>query len=105
MERTRPLTTSNEELRREIADRQPVEEAPQESQAGLAHATRVRSMGELVISIAAESTTADRRGDSRQFALRQLDTQAPNLRKVREASAEIGRELGPALSSTAFARC
>jgi phosphoglycerate-specific signal transduction histidine kinase len=59
-ERTRQLTTINEELRQEIADRQRVEEATPESQAGLAHATRVLWLEELVTSIATESTTADR---------------------------------------------
>jgi two-component system, sensor histidine kinase and response regulator len=89
-ERTRQLTAINEKLRKEIADRQRVEEALQESQAGLAHATRVLSMGELVTSIAHEVnqplTAIVTNGN---FALRQLDTETPNLKELREAIAEI----------------
>lgn len=94
-ERTRQLTTINEELRQEIADRQRVEEATPESQAGLAHATRVLWLEELVTSIATESTTADSRGDNRQFC------SSP----TRYSSAQPQAVAGPALSSPAFARC
>lgn len=66
-ERSRQLTTIHEEWRQEIADRQRVEEATHESQAGLAHSTRVLWLDELVTSMATESTTADSRGDNRQF--------------------------------------
>src|SRR6266849_7376969 len=54
VERTRQLTAVNEEMRREIAERQRAEVALHEAQAGLAHVTRVLAMGELVASIAHE---------------------------------------------------
>ncbi len=73
IERTRQLTTTNEELRKEIEDRQRAEDALQEAQAGLAHVTRVLAMGELVASIAHEInqplTAVVTNGN---FALRQL---------------------------------
>jgi two-component system sensor histidine kinase/response regulator len=90
IERTRQLTTINEELRKEIVDRQRAEDALQEAQAGLAHATRVLAMGELVTSIAHEVnqplTAIVTNGN---FALRQLASRTPNLQEVREAIAEI----------------
>jgi C4-dicarboxylate-specific signal transduction histidine kinase len=90
IERTRQLTTINEELRKEIVDRQRAEDALQEAQAGLAHATRVLAMGELVTSIAHEVnqplTAIVTNGN---FALRQLASRTPNLEEVREAIAEI----------------
>ena len=89
-ERTTQLTAINEALRKEIADRQRVEEALQESQARLAHVTRVLSMGELATSIAHEVnqplTAIVTTGN---FALSQLDAETPNLKQLREAIAEI----------------
>ena len=90
LERTRQLTTLNEELRKEIVERQRAQDALHESQDKLAHVTRVRAMGELAASIAHEVnqpltgvvTNAD-------FCLRELAGADPNLRKLREALAEI----------------
>jgi signal transduction histidine kinase len=53
-ERTRQLTTVNDELRKEIEERQRVQAALQQSQAELAHVGRLTAMGELVASIAHE---------------------------------------------------
>ena len=54
VERTRQLTTVNEELRKEIIERQRAQEALQKAQVELVHATRVMTMGELTASIAHE---------------------------------------------------
>ena len=56
MERTRQLTTLNEELRRQMEERHRAEEALLAAQAELAHVTRVTAMGELAASIAHEVT-------------------------------------------------
>ncbi len=56
MERTRQLTTVNEELRRQMGERQRAEEALRTAQAELAHVTRVTAMGELAASIVHEVT-------------------------------------------------
>jgi C4-dicarboxylate-specific signal transduction histidine kinase len=45
-ERTAELANANEKLRNEIVQRQNAQEALQTAQAGLAHVTRVTSMGE-----------------------------------------------------------
>ena len=54
VERTRQLTTVNDELRTEIEERQRVQAALQQSQVELAHVGRLTAMGELVVSIAHE---------------------------------------------------
>ncbi|HTA43338.1 MAG TPA: MEDS domain-containing protein [Bryobacteraceae bacterium] len=56
MERTRELTAANEELRREMSERQRAEDALRTSQTDLARVTRVTAMGELAASIAHEVT-------------------------------------------------
>jgi C4-dicarboxylate-specific signal transduction histidine kinase len=56
MERTRELITVNEELRRQMGERQRAEEALRTAQAKLAHVTRVTAMGELAASIVHEVT-------------------------------------------------
>jgi two-component system C4-dicarboxylate transport sensor histidine kinase DctB len=53
-ERTRQLTMVNDELRKEIEERQRVQAALQQSQAELAHVGRLTAMGEVVASIAHE---------------------------------------------------
>jgi C4-dicarboxylate-specific signal transduction histidine kinase len=53
-ERTVQLANANEELRKEIVERQHAQEALQTAQSELAHVTRVTSMGELMASIAHE---------------------------------------------------
>ena len=56
VERTSQLMAANEELRRQMAERQRAEEALLTAQAELAHVTRVTAMGELAASIAHEVT-------------------------------------------------
>jgi signal transduction histidine kinase len=56
LQRTSELTAVNEELRRQMSERQRAEEALRASQAELAHVTRVTAMGELAASIAHEVT-------------------------------------------------
>jgi len=84
------LKQTNEELRKDIIERQRAEEALQESQAGLARVTRVLAMGELVASIAHEVnqplTAVVINGN---FCTRQLAGKTPNLNKLRAAIAEI----------------
>jgi signal transduction histidine kinase len=84
------LKQTNEELRKDIIERQRAEEALQESQAGLARVTRVLAMGELVASIAHEVnqplTAVVINGN---FCTRQLAGKIPNLNKLRAAIAEI----------------
>ena len=53
-ERTVQLANANEELHKEIVERQHAQEALQIAQSELAHVTRVTSMGELMASIAHE---------------------------------------------------
>jgi C4-dicarboxylate-specific signal transduction histidine kinase len=54
VDRTRLLTTVNDELRSQIEERQRVQAALQQSQVELAHVGRLTAMGELVASIAHE---------------------------------------------------
>jgi C4-dicarboxylate-specific signal transduction histidine kinase len=54
VERTRQLTTVNDELRAQIEERQRVQAALQQSRVELAHVGRLTAMGELVASIAHE---------------------------------------------------
>jgi len=90
VERTRELTAVNEKLLGEIAERQRVQEALQETQAELAHITRVMAMGELVASIAHEvNQPLTAVVTNANFCLRQLASATPNLEKLREAIAEI----------------
>ena len=56
LERTRQLTTANEELRKQMSERQRAEDALGTAQAELARVTRVTAMGELAASIAHEVT-------------------------------------------------
>src|ERR1700680_789880 len=56
VERTRQLTAANEELRKQMRERQRAEGALRTAQAELARVTRVTAMGELAASIAHEVT-------------------------------------------------
>ena len=56
VERTRQLTTANEELRKQMSERQRAEDALLTAQAELARVTRVTAMGEMAASIAHEVT-------------------------------------------------
>jgi C4-dicarboxylate-specific signal transduction histidine kinase len=54
--RTKQLTAANEELRKQMSERERAEDALRTAQAGLARVTRVTGMGELAASIAHEVT-------------------------------------------------
>ena len=56
VERTRQLTAANEELRKQMSERQRAEDALLTAQAELARVTRVTAMGEMAASIAHEVT-------------------------------------------------
>ncbi|MGC2322971.1 MAG: MHYT domain-containing protein, partial [Terriglobales bacterium] len=88
--RTRELAATNDMLRQEMDNRQRTEAALQEAHAELAHIARVLSMGELVALIAHEvNQPLGSIVTNASFALRQLDSGAPNLQQIREAIAEI----------------
>jgi len=86
IERTRQLTTVNQELREVIAERNITEAALQQAQADLARAARVTTMGEMAAAIAHETNqplaAIITEGES---CLRWLAQSPPNLDEVREA--------------------
>jgi C4-dicarboxylate-specific signal transduction histidine kinase len=90
IERTQQLTTVNEEMRKEMIERQRAEEALLEAQAELARVTRALGMGELVATIAHEVnqplTAIVTNGN---FCSRRLESATPNLREFRAAITEI----------------
>jgi C4-dicarboxylate-specific signal transduction histidine kinase len=90
IERTQQLTTVNEEMRKEMIERQRAEEALLEAQAELARITRALGMGELVATIAHEVnqplTAIVTNGN---FCSRRLEDATPNLHELRAAITEI----------------
>jgi C4-dicarboxylate-specific signal transduction histidine kinase len=85
-QRTRQLTATNEELRKEIEERQRVQAALQQTQAQLAHVGRLTAMGELAASIAHEvgqPLTAIVTNGS--FLMRRLASSTANLGDFRAA--------------------
>jgi C4-dicarboxylate-specific signal transduction histidine kinase len=90
IERTRQLATVNEEMRKEMIERQHAEEALLEAQAELARVTRALDMGELVATIAHEVnqplTAIVTNGN---FCLRRLEGMTANLDEFRAAVTEI----------------
>ena len=90
IERTQQLTTVNEEMRKEMIERQRAEEALLEAQAELARITRALGMGELVATIAHEVnqplTAIVTNGN---FCSRRLEGATPNLHELRAAITEI----------------
>jgi C4-dicarboxylate-specific signal transduction histidine kinase len=93
MERTRQLTTVNQELRRQMVERQRAEEALRTAQAELAHVTRVTAMGELAASIAHE-VTQPLTGivTNGNACLHWLASAPPNMEKARTAVERIIRD-------------
>jgi C4-dicarboxylate-specific signal transduction histidine kinase len=93
MERTSQLTAANEELRRQMEERQRAEEALRASQAELAHVTRVTAMGELVASIVHE-VTQPLTGivTNGNAGLHWLASAPPNVEKARGAVERIIRD-------------
>jgi C4-dicarboxylate-specific signal transduction histidine kinase len=101
-DRTRQLTTVNNELRAEIEERQRVQAALQQSQVELAHVGRLTAMGELVASIAHEvgqPLTAIVTNGS--FLLRKLagtSTNGDDLRVAAEAIVADGKRASSIIS-------
>src|ERR1700730_12737837 len=101
-ERTRQLTTVNNELRTEIEKRQRVQAELQQSQVELAHVGRLTAMGELVASIAHEVgqplTAIVTNGN---FLLRRLadrTTNGDDLRGAAEAIVADGKRASSIIS-------
>jgi C4-dicarboxylate-specific signal transduction histidine kinase len=90
IDRTQQLTDANEEMRKEMIERQRAEEALLETQAELARVTRAVDLGELIATIAHEVnqplTAVVTNGN---FCLRRLESSAPNLDEFRAAVTEI----------------
>jgi C4-dicarboxylate-specific signal transduction histidine kinase len=90
IDRTRQLAAANEEMRKEMIERQRAEEALVEAQAELARVTRALDMGEVVATIAHEVnqplTAIVTNGN---FCLRRLESTKPDLGEFRAAVAEI----------------
>ena len=93
LERTKELAEVNEELRREMGERQRAEEALRTAHAELAHVTRVTSMGELAASIAHE-VTQPLTGivTNGNACLHWLAAAPPNIEKARTAVKRIIRD-------------
>jgi C4-dicarboxylate-specific signal transduction histidine kinase len=93
MERTRQLTTVNEELRRQMGERHRAEEALRTAQAELAHVTRATAMGELAASIVHE-VTQPLTGivTNGNACLHWLAGAPPNIQKARNAVERIIRD-------------
>jgi signal transduction histidine kinase len=93
LERTRQLTAANEELRRQMSERQRTEEALLTSQSELAHITRVTAMGELAASIAHE-VTQPLTGivTNGNACLHWLASEPPNIQKARSTVERIIRD-------------
>jgi signal transduction histidine kinase len=93
LERTSELMAANEELRRQMHERQRAEEALHTSQAELAHVTRVTAMGELAASIAHE-VTQPLTGivTNGNACLHWLASAPPNVEKARGAVERIIRD-------------
>jgi C4-dicarboxylate-specific signal transduction histidine kinase len=90
IQRTQQLTAVNEEMRKEMNERQRAEEALLKAQEELSRITRALDMGELVATIAHEVnqplTAVVTNGN---FCLRRLESVTPNLDELRVAIAEI----------------
>ena len=93
LERTKQLAAVNEELRREMVERQRAEEALRRAHAELAHVTRVTAMGELAASIAHE-VTQPLTGivTNGNACLHWLGAAPPNIEKARTAVKRIIRD-------------
>jgi signal transduction histidine kinase len=92
-ERTRQLTAANEELRKQMSERERAEDALRTAQAELARVTRVTGMGELAASIAHE-VTQPLTGivTNGNTCLHWLATTPPNVEKARTTVERIIRD-------------
>ena len=92
-QRTEQLQTANENLRKEIRDRERAEAEARTAQAQLAHIARVNTMGELTASIAHEVNQPLAAVVTNGSAgLRWLGQSPPNIDEVRNSLAEIVRQ-------------
>src|SRR6267154_426438 len=92
-ERTSQLMAANEELKREMTERQRAEEALCAAQAELAHVSRITAMGEMAVSITHE-VTQPLTGiiTNGNACLHWLAGATPNLEKARAATERIIRD-------------
>ena len=93
VERTRQLTVANEELRKQIIERQRAEDALRTAEAELARVTRVTAMGEMAASIAHE-VTQPLTGivTNGNACLNWLASAPPNIEKARTTVERIIRD-------------
>lgn len=90
IDRTRQLAAANDEMKKEITERQRAEEALQEAQAHLARVTRALDMGELAATIAHEvNQPLAAIVTNGNFCLRRLEGRTPNIEELRAAISEI----------------
>ena len=88
--RTAELTAANDDLRRQIAERQEAEHRLLQAQADLAHVNRVTTMGELTASLAHEVNQPIGAAVANASAcLRWLTGDQPNLAEARAAASRI----------------
>jgi len=93
MDRTGQLAAINEEMRKEMIERQRAEEALLEAQAELARVTRALDMGELVATIAHEvNQPLAAIVTNANFCLRQFANATADTDKLREAISEIAND-------------
>ena len=93
VERTRQLTAANEELRKQMSERQRAEDALLTAQAELARVTRVTAMGEMAASIAHEVTQPlTRIVTNGNACLHWLASAPPNVEKARTTVERIIRD-------------
>jgi C4-dicarboxylate-specific signal transduction histidine kinase len=93
MERTQQLMIANEQMRREMAERERAEIALRVAEAELAHVTRVTAMGEMAATIVHE-VTQPLTGivTNGNACLNWLDGVTPNLEKARQSVERIIRD-------------
>jgi C4-dicarboxylate-specific signal transduction histidine kinase len=97
-ERTRQLTSVNDELRKEIIERKRAEESLRQAQTDLAHVSRVTTMGELVASIAHEvNQPLGAIVTNGHACVRLLSRDAPDLDKSREV---VGRMISDGMRAS-----
>jgi C4-dicarboxylate-specific signal transduction histidine kinase len=90
IERTQQLTAVNEEMRKEISERQRAEEALLEARAELVRVTRALDLGELAATIAHEvNQPLAAIVTNGNFCLRRLEGVAENLNEFQAAITEI----------------
>jgi C4-dicarboxylate-specific signal transduction histidine kinase len=89
-DRTRQLVAANEQMRKEMIERQHAEQALQEAQSELTRVTRALDMGELTATIAHEvNQPLAAIVTNGNFCLRRLEGTSPNLDELQPAITEI----------------